>query len=47
MHRECLIIELKVSVKQTQCQCVRSKMELIYIQFRMKGQGSLELAREI
>ena len=47
IRRKCLIIGLEASVKCTQHQCAQNKMELIYIQFGMKGQGSLELALEI
>ena len=46
MQRKRLVRVLEASVKQTPPHCVRYKKELIYIQFRMKGQGSQELGLE-
>ena len=43
---KCPVLVLEASIKRSQHKCVRYEVELIYIQLRMKGQCSLELALE-
>ena len=42
IHRKCLVLVFEALVKWSQHHHAQYKMELIYIQFRMKGQGSLD-----